>query len=246
MSSHHENREVTKEIRVEGQQSSAAHQQSGHVVAGHETSAVESTKYLHTETKVPMATPAPPIIHASSGLQHMEGMTASAARITAGSTDTTNVQVSEEVRRRDQAQFEREAAAIATRHEKDVQSKTEAYRKETEDQAEKIRRELEKQHQKDVDFRKDMVEDTINRQKREVELEAAMAKRQLEREGDAAKTALDKSKLSTDIHVELNTAAGNTVAGGTTTSVSQSERHESEAHSKSLGDKVKDALGFGK
>lgn len=109
---------------------------------------------------------------------------------------------------KDQEAYAREQDAIARKHEKDLEKKTDEYRKTAEAEAERIRKELEKQHARDVDFRKDLVESAIDRQKREVDLEAKYAKKDLDHEREMARNALEQSKMSTNVEVRMDTAAG--------------------------------------
>jgi len=211
--------------------------------------AEKNTSYTHTEVRAPLITPVAPFV--STGVTGLaqdvvgEGFTASAARITAGSASAVVTETAEmrDKALKDQERYQKEKDAIARSHEKDLEKKTEAYRKEAEAEAEKIRKELEKQHARDVEFRKDMVDETIERQKREVELEAKYAKKELEHERQLAQNALDQSKMSTNIEVAMDTAAGRTVSGGTTVSESFETHHEvHEKEKKSLGEKIKDTF----
>jgi len=212
--------------------------------------AEKNTSYTHTEVRAPLINPTPPIISTgSAGMAQEiigEGFTASAARVTAGATQGTVVETAEmqEKARLEAERYAREKDAIARSHEKDLEKKTEAYRKEAEAEAEKIRRELEKQHARDVEFRKELVDTSIDRQKREVELEAKYAKKELEHERQLAQEALEKSKMTTNIEVAMDTAAGKTVSGGTTVSESIETHHEVHEgkEKKSLGDKIKDTF----
>jgi len=195
------------------------------------TEAEKNTSYVHTEVKAPaVSLPHPYISMGSSNLaQEMvgEGFTAAATSIRAGEVATGQVIETAEMRERarlDQEKYQREQAAIAHQHEKELESKTEKYRAQTEQEAEKIRKELEKQHERDVNFRKDVVESAIDRQKKEIDLEAKKAKSDLDRESQLAREALERSKMHTDIEVNMETAAGRTVSGGTTVSESIDRR----------------------
>jgi len=207
----------------------------------------EQTSFTHTEVRAPLLNPPAPIISTgAAGLaQEMvgEGFNASVTKIS-GSEGTRVIQETKATRlqaAKDQERYAREGQAIAQSHEKDVEHKTEAYRKEAEAEAERIRKELEKQQQRDIEFRKDMVESAIDRQKREVELEAKYAKKELEHERELALNALDQSKMSTNVQVQMETAAGTTVSGGTTISEHTEVRHESHEgkEKKTLGEKIK-------
>jgi len=176
-----------------------------------------STSCTYTDCKVPMSHITPPLLISSAeGLAQEivgEGFSASASRVS-GNTTQELVRESEESARQAQIDLERrnrEMNAVAQQSEKEIEKKTEAYRKKAEVEAEKIRRELEKQHQRDVEFRKDLVETAIDRQKREVELEAKYAKTELEHERRLALEALERSKMSTNIEVNFDSAAGLTV-----------------------------------
>nr|WBQ85714.1 CAHS 4a [Macrobiotus sp. 1 JF-2022a] len=182
--------------------------------------AEHSTHRTHTEVRAPLITPAAPIVSTSvSGLAQdivSEGFTASAARVSAESSHELVVET-DEMRRKaaaDRERYEREQAAIEKQYEHNLEKKTEKYRKEAEEQAEKIRKEMEKQHHKDVEFRKELVEAAIDKQKKEIEVEAKLARKELELERQKAIEALERSKMSTNIEVKFDAAAGKTVSEG--------------------------------
>jgi len=236
---HYEKKVVHEEVRTGG----GEFRQSSDLSAEQK----EKTSYTHTEVRAPLINPTPPIISTGScGLAQEivgDGFSASAARISGAAQHTVvqEAQASREQALKDQEKYNREQAAIAQAHERDLEKKTDAYRKTAEEEAEKIRKELEKQHARDVEFRKDIVESAIDRQKREVDLEAKYAKKDLEHERELALNALEQSKLATNVQVQMDTAAGSTVSGGTT--VSQHTEVHHEAHEgkekKSLGEKIK-------
>jgi len=176
-----------------------------------------STSCTYTDCRVPLSHVTPPLLISSAeGLAQEivgDGFSASASRVSGNATQEV-IRESEESARQAQIDLERrnrEMNALAQQSDKEVERKTEAYRKKAEVEADKIRRELEKQHQRDVEFRKDLLETTIDRQKREVELEAKYAKTELEHERRLALEALERSKMSTNIEVNFDSAAGRTV-----------------------------------
>lgn len=187
----------------------------------------ENVSYTHTQVRAPVPNIPAPFISSSAGLSQElvgEGFTASAARISGGSQEC-QIQLTPEMQKQaqmDQERYQRELAAINERHQRDIEGKTEAYRKQAEIEAERIRKELEQQHYRDIEFRKNLVAGTIDTQKKQVELEAMMAKRELDREGKLARDALEQSKMTTNVEVNFDAAAGHTQSGGTT--VSQSEK----------------------
>jgi len=184
--------------------------------------------YTHTEVKAAVPNLPPPMISTgAAGLAQAvvgEGFTASAARVS-GASEAAQIKLTPEMEKQamlDQERYQRELAAINERHQRDIEGKTEAYRKQAEIEAERIRKELEKQHQRDIEFRKNLVAGTIETQKKQVELEAMMAKRELDREGQLARDALEQSKMTTNVQVNFDAAAGHTQSGGVT--VSQSDK----------------------
>ncbi|XP_055347820.1 cytosolic-abundant heat soluble protein 94205-like [Paramacrobiotus metropolitanus] len=183
---------------------------------------VHTTSYTHAEAKAPVLNvPDPLTVTGIAGLGQTlvgEGFAASAVRASGESERVTvlpNEHLTEEARR-DQEKYQKEKEAIAERQKHALEAKTEAYRKEAEQQAEKIRKEMEKQHERDVGFRQELVSETIAAQKKQVDLEAQMAKKQLEREGQAAREALEKSKMTSNVEVNFDTAIGHAVSGSTT------------------------------
>nr|WBQ85712.1 CAHS 4a [Macrobiotus joannae] len=184
----------------------------------------QSVNHTHTEVRAPIINaPAPIMVTSVGGLADelvSEGFTASATRISSEASHQTIVESAALHRQaaQDKERYDREQAAISKQHEKDLEKKTEKYRKDAEEQAEKIRKEMEKQHAKDIEFRKELVETAIDRQKKEVELEAKYAKKELEHERQKALDALEHSKMSTNIEVKFDAAAGTTTSEGTVVS----------------------------